>query len=117
MTFAPILKMKMDELFIRWLTDEVTQAGLNQSLALLKTSDRLEARRVLRRIVIPGPHSSHTSEALVTIPSSLHSPCVSPRPLTPPHFPSIHRQAQSPRSSTLSTLTKYIVSYFHSCLN
>ncbi|VUZ45720.1 unnamed protein product [Hymenolepis diminuta] len=108
MTFAPILKMKMDELFIQWLTDEVTQAGLNQSLALLKTNNRLEARCILCRIVVPGPHSSHTSEAPVIVPSSLHSPCVSPRPLTPPHFPSIHRQAQSPRSSTLPTLTKYI---------
>ncbi|VDO03065.1 unnamed protein product [Rodentolepis nana] len=106
----------MDELFIRWLTDEVTQAGLNQSLALLKVSDRLEARRALRLIMVPGPQSSHTPEALPTVPSSLNSPCSSPRPLTPPHFPNAHRQSQSPRTSTLPSFVKYIVSYFHSCI-
>nr|CDS33415.1 phosphatase 2a regulatory subunit [Hymenolepis microstoma] len=103
----------MDELFIRWLTDEVTQAGLNQSLALLKVNDRLEARRALRHIMVPGPQSSNTPEALPAVPS-LHSPCSSPRPLTPPHFPNAHRQSQSPRTSTLPSFMKYIVSYFHS---
>ncbi|KAM7541263.1 hypothetical protein Aperf_G00000033051 [Anoplocephala perfoliata] len=113
MAFTPIMKMKMDELFIRWLTDKVTQASLNQSLVFLKANDRTEARRALRRIVGSSPlaQSSKNSESLPAVPSSLLSPCVSPRPLTPPHFPSGHRQLQSPRPSSLPTSTKCIVRF------
>lgn len=111
----PILKMKMDELFIRWLTDEVTQVGLKQSLLFLKSNDRVEASRAVCRIVVPSPfaQSFHSSEAWHPSPS-FYSPCVSPRPLTPPHYPTAHRslhdrQPQSPRRSPLLCSPKFAV--------
>lgn len=118
MAFTPIVKMKMDELFIRWLTDQVTQASLNQSLVFLKANDRTEAKRALRRIAASSPValSSNNSESLPAVPSSLLSSCVSPRPLTPPHFPNVHRQSQSPRPSSLPTYTKFIVRFLLLCI-
>ncbi|VDM31572.1 unnamed protein product [Hydatigera taeniaeformis] len=115
MAFVPILKMKMDELFIRWLTDEVAQAGLKQSLLFLKSNDRLEASRAICRIIVPSPlaQPSHSSDAWHSSPSFC-SPCASPRPLTPPHYPTAHRsshdrQLQSPRRSPLPCPSKFAV--------
>ena len=115
MTFVPVLKMKVDELFLRWLTDEVTQGGLKQSLMLLKSNDRIGSSREVSRINVPSPfaQSAHISESWHPG-AVLYSPCVSPRPLTPPHFPTAHRslhdrQPNSPRRSPLHHFFKHSV--------
>lgn len=116
MAFEPILKLKVDELFLRWFTDEVTQDGLKRGLTLLKLNDRIAARREVGHISVPVllVRATHFSEVW-HFGTVSHSSSTSPRPLTPPHFPYAHRspndrQLQSPRRSSFHHSSKRPVS-------
>lgn len=104
MSFSPVVKLKMDELFVRWLTDETAQRGLKESLSYLKAGDSPAAKRAIDRIIVVAPFLSLSDDQMPADASrswypsdrlcigvancgSGASSCASPRPSTPPQFP------------------------------
>ncbi|CAI2726245.1 unnamed protein product [Schistosoma spindalis] len=100
------LKLKLDELFLRWLTDRATQKVLRENLMQVKAGQSLEAMLALPTGIVVGPMSASFYGCLYS-PSYSESPClnldgsynnvssaftwggtiISPRPNTPPYFP------------------------------
>lgn len=118
MSINPALKLKLDELFLRWLTDPSTQKVLNENLLQLKSNETLQSMLAVSGGVVVGPlcssvfgyfygppaespafsfEHSHIGTPVAT--GSLGS-LVSPRPNTPPYFPQPpqHNKLFSPRS-------------------
>ncbi|CAH8530922.1 unnamed protein product [Schistosoma rodhaini] len=100
------LKLKLDELFLRWLTDRATQKVLRENLIQVKAGQSLEAMLTLPTGIVVGPMSASFYGCLYS-PSYSESSCLnpdgsynsvssafnwggtitSPRPNTPPYFP------------------------------
>lgn len=100
------LKLKLDELFLRWLTDRATQKVLRENLIQVKAGQSLEAMLALPTGIVVGPMSASFYGCLYS-PSYSESSCLnpdgsynsvssafnwggtitSPRPNTPPYFP------------------------------
>ncbi|CAH8506917.1 unnamed protein product [Schistosoma curassoni] len=128
------LKLKLDELFLRWLTDRATQKVLRENLMQAKAGQSLEAMLALPTGIVVGPMSASFYGCLYS-PSYGESSCLnpdgsynsvpsaftwggtiaSPRPNTPPYFPQPpFSKLYSPRSprrhaSTPSGLSIQIV--------
>ncbi|CAL8074470.1 unnamed protein product [Calicophoron daubneyi] len=118
MSINPALKLKLDELFLRWLTDPATQKVLHQNLIQLKANEPLQAMLAVPSGVVVGPMSSsvysffygscrpespgpNTEGSVngVTTTSGAVGSLTSPRPNTPPYFPQPpHSKIFSPRS-------------------
>ncbi|KAF8561117.1 hypothetical protein P879_01407 [Paragonimus westermani] len=117
MPINPALKLKLDELFLRWLTDPATQKVLNENLVQLKANEPLQTMLAVPSGVVVGPMSSSVYGFFYS--TSCESPgfiaegmqnglcvsggtvgsLVSPRPNTPPYFPQPpHSKMFSPRS-------------------
>lgn len=52
------LKLKLDELFLRWLTDRATQKVLRENLIQVKAGQSLEAMLALPTGIVVGPMSA-----------------------------------------------------------
>ncbi|CAH8485756.1 unnamed protein product [Schistosoma turkestanicum] len=122
------LKLKLDELFLRWLTDRATQKVLRENLTQVKAGQSVEAMLALPSGIVVGPMSASFYGCFYS-PSHCESSCLnpdgscnnvssafsyggiitSPRPNTPPYFPqppfsklcsprSPRRQASTPSS-------------------
>ncbi|KAF6780452.1 hypothetical protein AHF37_00057 [Paragonimus kellicotti] len=117
MPINPALKLKLDELFLRWLTDPATQKVLNENLVQLKANESLQTMLAVPSGVVVGPMSSSVYGFFYGTPyeppgstteSIQNGLCgsggtvgslVSPRPNTPPYFPQPpHSKMFSPRS-------------------
>ncbi|VDO56917.1 unnamed protein product [Schistosoma margrebowiei] len=139
-TFDFALKLKLDELFLRWLTDRATQKVLRENLMQVKAGQSLEAMLALPTGIVVGPMSASFYGCLYS-PSYSESSCLnpdgsynsvpsaftwggtitSPRPNTPPYFPQPpFSKLYSPRSprrhaSTPSGLSIQIVKVSYVC--
>ncbi|KAA3681105.1 uncharacterized protein DEA37_0009172 [Paragonimus westermani] len=117
MPINPALKLKLDELFLRWLTDPATQKVLNENLVQLKANEPLQTMLAVPSGVVVGPMSSSvygffystscespgsTAEGMqngLCVSGGTVGSLVSPRPNTPPYFPQPpHSKMFSPRS-------------------
>uniref|UniRef100_A0A183AG23 Serine/threonine protein kinase n=1 Tax=Echinostoma caproni TaxID=27848 RepID=A0A183AG23_9TREM len=58
MSINPALKLKLDELFLRWLTDPATQNVLHENLIQLKANESLQTMLAVPSGVVVGPMSS-----------------------------------------------------------
>nr|CAH8841039.1 unnamed protein product [Trichobilharzia regenti] len=118
MSINSALKLKLDELFLRWITDRATQKVLRENLIQVKSQQPIEAMLAMPSGIVVGPMSAslygyfygpaqcespvpnlegscHT--ALTSI--NHHSYITSPRPNTPPYFPQPpYSKMCSPRS-------------------
>ncbi|VDL98262.1 unnamed protein product [Schistocephalus solidus] len=129
MSLSPVARLKLDELFVRWLTDDGTQRYLRQSLSFLKTGDTASAKKAINHICVAGPavasfSSSHQKnndcnfetrypplETNNRPNSSLGFVPTAPRPNTPPCLPLQHAgkllSPRSPRRSTTSPVLSH----------
>ncbi|TPP65542.1 hypothetical protein FGIG_08369 [Fasciola gigantica] len=117
MSINPALKLKLDELFLRWLTDPATQKVLHENLIQLKANESLQTMLAVPSGVVVGPVSSSVYSFFYgSVPCESPAPNVdvsigvssaggtvgslaSPRPNTPPYFPQPpHSKMFSPRS-------------------
>ncbi|KAL7062831.1 hypothetical protein AAHC03_01451 [Spirometra sp. Aus1] len=127
MTLSPVARLKLDELFVRWLTDDGTQSCLRQSLTFLKTGDTASAKKAINHICVAGPavasfssprYKNNACKFETRYPplgadetnsrpnSSLGLLPTAPRPNTPPYLPHQHTgKLLSPRSPRRSSTT------------
>lgn len=117
MAINPALKLKLDELFLRWLTDPATQKVLHENLLQLKANEPLQKMLAVPSGVVVGPMPSSVYSFFygttscespgpnVDVPVAFSSTVgtvgslASPRPNTPPYFPQPpHSKVFSPRS-------------------
>ncbi|KAK4469313.1 hypothetical protein MN116_006877 [Schistosoma mekongi] len=112
------LKLKLDELFLRWLTDKATQNVLRENLMQVKAEQPIETMLSLPSEMVIGPMSAslygyfygpshHESSILnpdgpcnnTSSAFNLSGPITSPRPNTPSYFPQLpFAKLCSPRS-------------------
>ncbi|XP_018650364.1 hypothetical protein Smp_089920, partial [Schistosoma mansoni] len=139
------LKLKLDELFLRWLTDRATQKVLRENLIQVKAGQSLEAMLALPTGIVVGPMSASFYGCLYS-PSYSESSCLnpdgsynsvssafnwggtitSPRPNTPPYFPqppfsklysprSPRRHASTPSGLSVQAVKVSYVFAWHDC--
>ncbi|KER31862.1 hypothetical protein T265_01952 [Opisthorchis viverrini] len=114
MPINPALKLKLDELFLRWLTDPATQKVLHENLIQIKANESLQTMLAVPSGVVVGPMPSSfysffygslacdspgpPTDGVLGVNGTMGS-LVSPRPNTPPYFPQPpHTKMFSPRS-------------------
>ncbi|CAH8499979.1 unnamed protein product [Heterobilharzia americana] len=125
MSVNSALKLKLDELFLRWITDRATQKVLRDNLIQLKSGHPIEAMLALPAGIVVGPMSASSygyfygpvhcessgpnPDGLPStgLPAPNHHSCIaSPRPNTPPYFPQPpYSKICSPRSPRRHTYT------------